>query len=64
MKLLKLKGFNAILNIIDWLMKERYYIVYIIIKESIITENTAKILYKNVWRIHDLFNIIISNRDP
>ncbi len=44
-------------------MKERYYITYIIINKNIIAKSTARILYKNVWRIHDLFNIIISNRD-
>jgi len=62
-KLLKSKEFNAILNIMNWLMKERYYIIYIIINKSTIAENITKILYKNVWRIHNLFSIIILNRD-
>ncbi len=62
-ELLKLKEFNAILNIIDRLIKEIYYIIYTTINKSIIAENTARILYKNVWRIHDLFNMIISNKD-
>ncbi len=48
MKLLELKGFNAILNIMNWLTKERHYIVYIIINKSMIAENIARILYKNI----------------
>ncbi len=61
--MLELEGFNAILNIIDWLIKERYYIVYIIINKNIIAENIIRMLYKNVWRIHNLSNIIILDRD-
>ena len=63
MRLLELEGFNTILNIINRLIKERYYIICIIINESIIAENIIKMLYKNVWRIYSLFNIIILNRD-
>ncbi len=63
-KLLKSEEFNIILNIIDRLIKKRHYIIYITINENMIAENTAKILYKNVWRIHDLSSIIILNRDP
>jgi len=48
---------------INWLIKKRYYIICTIINKNIIAENTARILYKNVWRIHDLFSIIISDRD-
>ncbi len=62
-ELLKLKEFNAILNIIDWLIKERYYIIYIIINKNIIAKNITRMLYKNIWRIHDLSNIIILDRD-
>ena len=62
-RLLESEEFNIILNIIDWLIKERYYIIYTIINKSMIAENIIKILYKNVWRIHNLFNIIILNRD-
>ncbi len=62
-KLLKLKGFNIILNIIDRLIKERHYIIYITINKNMIAKNTAKILYKNVWRIHNLSSIIILDRD-
>ncbi len=62
-KLLKLKEFNAILNIMNWLIKERHYIIYIIINKSIIAENIIRMLYKNMWRIHDLFNIIMLDGD-
>ncbi len=62
-KLLKLNRFNAILNIINWLIKERYYIIYITINKNITAENIVRILYKNVWRIHNLSNIIILDRD-
>ncbi len=64
MRLLELEEFNAILNIINWLTKERYYIVYITTNKNMIAESIVRILYKNVWKIHDLFSIIISNRDP
>ncbi len=47
----------------NWLIKERHYIIYIIIDKSIIAENTVRMLYKNVWRIHNLSNIIILDRD-
>ncbi len=40
-------------------MKKRHYIVYITINESIIAKNIIRMLYKNIWRIHDLSNIII-----
>ncbi len=45
-------------------MKKRYYIACMIINKNIIAKNITKILYKNMWRIHNLSNIIISNRDP
>ncbi len=44
-------------------MKERYYIIYTIINKNIIAKNIIRILYKNVWRIYDLSNIIILDRD-
>jgi len=62
-RLLKLEGFNAILNIMNRLIKERHYLIYIIINKNIIAESIVRMLYKNVWRIQDLFNIIISDRD-
>ncbi len=37
-----------ILNIINQLIKERYYIIYIIINKNIIAENIIRILYKNM----------------
>ncbi len=63
MRLLELKEFNAILNIMNWLIKKRHYIIYTTTDKNIIAENTAKILYKNVWRIHNLFSTIVLNRD-
>ncbi len=47
----------------NWLIKERYYIVYIATNKSMIAESIARMLYKNVWRIHDLSSIIILDRD-
>ncbi len=47
-RLLESEEFNIILNIIDWLIKERYYIIYIIINKSIIIENIIRMLYKNI----------------
>ncbi len=48
MRLLESNGFNTILNMIDRLIKKRYYIAYITINKNIIAKNTARILYKNV----------------
>ncbi len=62
-ELLELEEFNTILNIINWLIKKKHYIIYITINKNIIAENIVKILYKNVWRIYNLFNTIILNRD-
>ena len=55
--------FNAILNVINRLIKKRYYIIYITTNKNIIAKNTFRILYKNVWKIYNLSNIIILNRD-
>ncbi len=48
MRLLKSEEFNAILNIIDRLIKERHYIIYIITNKNIIAENIIRMLYKNI----------------
>ncbi len=48
MRLLKLDEFNAILNVINRLIKERYYIIYMIINKNMIAENIIRMLYKNV----------------
>ncbi len=47
-ELLESEEFNTILNIINWLTKERYYIIYITINKSIIAKNIIRMLYKNV----------------
>ncbi len=47
-RLLELEEFNTILNIINRLIKERHYIIYIIINKNIIAKNIIKMLYKNI----------------
>ena len=37
-----------ILNMIDWLIKERHYIIYITTNKSMTAENIVRMLYKNV----------------
>ncbi len=47
-RLLKLEDFNMILNVINQLIKERYYIVCTITNKNITAENIVRMLYKNV----------------
>jgi len=46
--LLEYKGKDAILIVVDRLLKERYYIAYKVGEEGISTEKTAKLVYRYI----------------
>ena len=60
----KSKGHNAILMIVDRFSKMRHYVACRAEKEGISTEETAKLLIQNVWKLHELPKTIISDRSP
>jgi len=55
---------DAILIVVDRLSKERYYIACKAREEGTTTEQTAKLLYKYVWKYYGLYNTITSDRGP
>jgi hypothetical protein len=55
--------FNAILMIINWLTKMHHYISCIAEEDETTIEKTTRLLINNVWKLHELLNIIVSNRD-
>jgi len=58
------EGIDAILIVVDRLLKERYYIAYKAGDEGTSAEKTAKLVYRYIWKYHRLPNTIISNRGP
>jgi hypothetical protein len=60
---LSIKGFNAILTVIDRLFKERHYISCIAKDKRTSVEETINLFLRGVYRIHGLPNSIISDRD-
>jgi hypothetical protein len=62
-ELFESKDFNAILMIVDRLTKMHHYISCTAIKESINVEETARLLMNQMWKLHELSNFIVSNRD-
>ena len=57
------KGYNAIIIIINRLIKKRYYIFYFVDKDKISAKITVDILIKEVFRLYGLLTLIISDRD-
>ena len=47
---------------IDRLIKERYYILYIIKNDDIFIESTVEMLIKKVFRLHELSTSIMFDR--
>ncbi len=63
-KLSKTKNdFNVILMMINKLIKMHHYVLCVTKKDDTSAEKTIKLLIDNVWRLHELSSIIISNRD-
>jgi hypothetical protein len=54
--------FNAILMIINRFIKMHHYVLCIAEENDTFAEKTIKLLINNVWKLHELSNIIVSNR--
>ena len=55
-------GYDAILNVIDRLSKQRYYIPCNIDDEGTSAENIVKILIQGVYRLHGAPAFIVCDR--
>jgi predicted metal-dependent hydrolase len=63
-ELSKIKNdFNAILMIIDRLIKMHHYVLCTAEENETSAEKTAKLLINHVWKLHELSSIIISDRE-
>ncbi len=62
-ELFESKEFNAILMIVDRLTKMHHYIFCMTTEEDINAEKIARLLINHVWKLHELSNIIVSNRE-
>ena len=62
-KLFDSKKYNIICIIINRLFKKRYYVFCTIDEKNIVVEICVRILFHYIFRIHELFSFIISNRD-
>lgn len=58
------EGCNAVLVVVDRLSKQRHYIACKAAEEGTTAEETARMLYRNVWRLHGLPQTIVSDRGP
>jgi hypothetical protein len=57
------RKYNAIFMMINRLNKIHYYISCIIDENDTTTEETTKLLIQNVWKTHELFTTMISNKN-
>ncbi len=57
------KKYNAVFMIINRLNKMHHYISCIIDENDTTIEKTTKLLIQYVWKLHELLNTMISNRD-
>ncbi len=55
---------NAILVIVNRMIKMRHFIACYAEDEETSVEETAKLLINHVWKLHDLSESIVSDRDP
>jgi hypothetical protein len=62
-ELSKSKDFNAILMIVNRLTKMHHYISCTTAEEDINAEEIARLLINHVWKLHELSNIIMSDRE-
>ena len=56
--------YNAILNVVDRLSKERHHIPCRATENGTTAEQTAQLLLESVWRYHGLPTTIVSDRGP
>jgi hypothetical protein len=61
--LLENREYNVILMMIDRLSKMHHYISCITDENETTAKETAKLLIQHVWKLHELFITMISNRD-
>ncbi len=54
--------FNAILMIIDRLIKMHHYVLCTAEEDETFAEKTTKLLINHVWKLHELSNTIVSDR--
>ena len=57
-----LEGYHVIYIIIDGLIKERYYILYIVDNKGIFAESIINIFIKYIFRLYKLLTLIIFDR--
>jgi hypothetical protein len=63
-ELSKIKNdFNAILMIIDRLIKMHHYVLCTAEEDETFAEKTIKLLINHVWKLHELSSTIVSNRE-
>ena len=55
-------GYNAILMVVDCLIKEKHYIPYTTNENGIITEVTTQLLLQNIWKLYSLPLLLTSDR--
>lgn len=56
--------FNAVLLVTDSLTKERYYVLCFAGNKGTSVERTVDLLVQHVFRLHGLFDTIVSDRRP
>ena len=61
--LFDLKDHNAILIVIDTLLKERHYIFCLTSDEEIFIKVTVNLLVRKMFKIHELSSFIVSDRE-
>jgi hypothetical protein len=62
-ELLDNKDFNVILMMIDRLIKMHHYVSCIVEEDETSAKETVKLLINHVWKLHELSNTIVSNRE-
>jgi hypothetical protein len=62
-ELLSSRDYNAVLMIIDRLSKMHYYIFCTIDENETTIEKTIKLFIQHVWKLHELFITMISDRE-
>jgi hypothetical protein len=62
-ELLDNRDYNAILMIVDKLSKMHHYISCTTDENEITIEKTVKLLIQHVWKLHELFTTMISDKD-
>jgi hypothetical protein len=57
------RDFNVILMMIDRLIKMHHHVFCVAEEDETFAKETTKLLINHVWKLHELSNTIISNRD-